>query len=150
MGRGGIAYLGRDGGDQFDHAPSFVRGGRGGTKHSQPPFFPFPASVSMPSFYALADAVRGRWDDGEVVEDRNQLVGEEDKAGWTVVWMARDGLVWNYVAGFAKLGTMRFMDSNSDSDSVPDRTVEDESEEGEAMCDNEMEEERVEVKGYMM
>jgi hypothetical protein len=117
----------------------------------------------MPSSYALGDALRGsrRWDDQEVVEDSNQLPGEDDKAAWTVVWRARDALVGHYLAAFAKLekieravfgeysyflnkelGTLTFM--NEDEDSVPDRALEDESEEGEAMCDIEMEEERVE------
>jgi hypothetical protein len=82
-----------------------TRGVGGDTpKHSVPPFR-FPASVTLLSSYPLGDALLGRrkWDDPEVLMERNILLGPDDARAKQYVDEKRQKLLAKYRKAFAKL-----------------------------------------------
>jgi hypothetical protein len=72
--------------------------------HSVPPFR-FPASIVLPSSYPLGDALLGRrrWDDPEVLLERDILLGPDHAAAKQYVEQKRRKLLSRFRKAFAKL-----------------------------------------------
>jgi hypothetical protein len=72
--------------------------------HSVPPFR-FPASLVLPSSYPLGDALLGRrrWDDPEVLLERDILLGPDHARAKQYVTEKRRKLLSKFLKAFAKL-----------------------------------------------
>jgi hypothetical protein len=72
--------------------------------HSLPPFR-FPASIVLPSSYPLGDALIGRrkWDDPEVLSQRDILLGPDHHLALTFVKQNREKMVKKFLKVFNKL-----------------------------------------------